>query len=658
MKWLNDGSLLPLFLCLLFIFPGLSFGSQDLDSQRKAFLAAERLLSSGDLKGYDSSKAKLKHYPLYPYLEYKSLQLQLPQLDSSQVDDFLTTYADSPLSRQMRQRWLTRLAEKGKWWTYLVFYRPNMGVTLKCHYLTALLETGKVEKALKQAKDIWLYPRSRPDACDNILETWINAGQLTPELAWQRVALAMHASQGRFANYLRRYLSTEQQAWLKRWRELQRDPIQAIQSQPMLAGSPARNTILLDSFKRLVKRDTAQALDSWSKKFAKYPFSKKERYQAERALLLGLIRSDHPDLMTHLQAFTPGPEDEYLQESRIRSALKQQDWALILKWIDELPDSLKSSDRWRYWQARAHAKSGNNKTAQREFQALAKERSYHGFLAADWLDKTYRFDSTPLDLEQPAIDQLGKRPGLMRARELFQLGRYLDARREWQMAVRHLNRLDLKRASKLAQSWGWHDRAIFTLARTGYWDDLELRFPLEHMTLVEEKSEAKNIDNAWVFAVMRQESAFSSDAHSPAGARGLMQLMPATAKFIARKEKLKTPQRNHLYRPEVNITLGTAYLNHVYQELGGHQVLATAAYNAGPNNVRKWLPETTIPADIWVELIPFSETRRYTERVLSYAAIYDQRLNQPLQRLSLRMPPIHSRSQIAAKEPSEKAVAL
>ena len=137
-----------------------------------------------------------------------------------------------------------------------------------------------------------------------------------------------------------------------------------------------------------------------------------------------------------------------------------------------------------------------------------------------------------------------------------------------------------------------------------------------------------------------------------------MQLMPATARFIARKEKIKAPQRNHLYRPEVNIALGTAYLNHVYQELGGHQVLATAAYNAGPNNVRKWLPKTTIAADIWVELIPFSETRRYTERVLSYAAIYDQRLNQPLQRLSLRMPPIHSRSQIAAKEPSEKAVAL
>jgi soluble lytic murein transglycosylase len=653
------GSVLPILLCLLFLFPGLGFGSQDLDSQRSAFLAAERILASGDLNQYSALKTSLKDYPLYPYLEYKALLRQLAKLDSSQVDAFITTYADSPLSTQMRRVWLSQLADKGKWWTYLVFYRPNMGTALQCHQLTALLETGKTEKALKQAKAIWLHPRSRPDECDTILDTWINAGHLTPELAWKRVALAMQASQGRFAHYLKRHLSPEQQATLDLWSELQRDPARAFnQPQPLLDGSHARNTILLDSFKRLVRRDTDVALDSWQKVVALHPFSKEQHYQAQRALMLGLIRKDHPDLMTQLHAFTPTLSDELLHENRLRGALKKQAWPQLLAWINELPDTLKHSDRWRYWQARATAETGDDKTAQSLFQALSKERSYHGFLAADLLDQTYRFDSTPLDLEQSSIDSLAQRPGLMRARELFQLGRFVDARREWQMAIRHLNRLDLKRVSKLAQSWGWHDRAIFTLARTGYWDDLELRFPLEHMTLVEEKSNAKDIDNAWIFAVMRQESAFSSDARSPAGAMGLMQLMPATAKFIARKEHIKAPKRAHLVRPELNITLGTAYLNHVYQQLGTNQVLATAAYNAGPNNVLKWLPDTTLPADIWVELIPFNETRRYTERVLSYAAIYDQRLNQPLQRLSLRMPPIHPRSQLAAKEVNGKDVAL
>ncbi|MCW8944401.1 MAG: transglycosylase SLT domain-containing protein [Sedimenticola sp.] len=658
MKRLKYGSLLPMVLCLLVLFPGTVLSRGDLDSQRKAFLALERTLAAGNLSEYNRKKTKLKMYPLYPYLEYKSLRLQFDQLDSSRVDDFITTYADSPLSRQLRKRWLSRLADKGKWWTYLVFYRPNLGTTLKCHYLTALLETGKVEKALKEAKGIWLHARSRPDACDTILETWINTGHLTPALAWKRVELAMQASQGRFANYLKRYLTPEQQALLTLWHALQRDPQQALKPQPLLTGDPAHNTILLDSFKRLVRRDTEVALSSWTQQLSNHSFSKSEHYQAQRALMLGLIRSNHPDLLTHLKNIKPAPDDERLHESRLRGALKNQAWPEIVQWIAELPEPLKQSDRWQYWQARALSETGNKAAAQETFQALAKERSYHGFLAADRQDNKYRFDSTPLDLEQKAIDQLAKRPGLMRARELFQLGRFLDARREWQMTIGQLNRLDLKRVSKLAQSWGWHDRAIFTLARTGYWDDLELRFPLEHMTLVEEKSSAKDLDNAWVFAVMRQESAFSSDAHSPAGARGLMQLMPATAKYIAKKEKLKAPKKSHLYQPEVNITLGTAYLNYVYRQLGMNQVLATAAYNAGPHNVRKWLPDATLPADIWVELIPFNETRRYTERVLSYAAIYDQRLNQPLQRLSERMDPIEPRSEIAAKAVSGKAVAL
>lgn len=653
------GRVLSIGLWLLFLFPGTGSSSQDLDTQRKAFLAVEKILATGDMSRYNSLKTSLKDYPLYPYLEYKALQLQLTRLDSSQADAFITRYADSPLSRQMRRKWLSQLADRGKWWTYLVFYRPNLGTTLKCHYLTALMETGKTEQALKQAEAIWLHPRSRPDACNTILDTWINAGRLTPELAWKRAALAMQVGQGRFALYLKRYLSTEQQATFDLWRELQRDPVQAFNKpQPLLEGSSARNSIMLDSFKRLARRDVDAALAIWQKIVAHHPFRKRQHYQAQRALMLGLIRNDHPDLLAHLGTFTPSLDDERLHESRLRGALKQQAWPQLLTWINELPDTLKHADRWRYWEARARTETGDKQSAQGILQALAKERSYHGFLAADLLDQAYRYDATPLDLEQSGIDRLAKRPGFLRARELFQLGRFVDARREWQMSIRQLNRLDLKRVSKLAQSWGWHDRAIFTLARTGYWDDLELRFPLEHMTLVEEKSNAKALDNAWIFAVMRQESAFSSDAQSPAGAMGLMQLMPATAKFIARKENLKTPKKTRLVRPELNITLGTAYLNHLYQQLGTNQVLATAAYNAGLNNVRKWLPETTLPADIWVELIPFNETRRYTERVLSYAAIYDQRLHQPLQRLSARMPPIYPTGQLAAKEVNEKDVAL
>lgn len=645
-------------LWLLVLLPILCFADSDLDRQRSAFVAAERSLAAGDMEKFQHIKATLQDYPLLPYLEFQALQKKLAGLSSDQVDDFITRYADSPLAPRMRRLWLKELARRGKWWTYVVFYRPKLGVTYQCHYLTALLETGKREKALAETTPIWLHGQSRPEACDRILETWIDAGQLTPALAWKRVELAMQGSRSGLANYLKRYLNPDQQARLEAWQALQQDPRRIASIATSLPAGDSRPPILLDGFKRLVRRDIDSAITTWQRLQQTIPFSDQERYQGQRALLLGLIREEHPDALAALDAFNPRNKDQRLHESRLRLALKKRAWPTLLKWIAVLPDDLRESDRWRYWQARALAESGNQAKAEARFGDLAKERSYHGFLAADRLDQPYRYDSTPLELEQATIDRLAQRPALQRARELFQLGRFLDARREWNVGVRNLKKIDLKRVSKLAQSWGWHDRAIFTLARTGYWDDLELRFPLEHQTLVTEKSAETDLDRSWVFAVIRQESAFASDAHSSAGARGLMQLMPNTARFIARKAKLKKPRLAQLMRPEVNISLGTAYLNHVYQQLGEHQVLATAAYNAGPRNVMKWLPEATLPADIWVELIPFNETRRYTERVLSYAAIYDQRLHQPLQRLSDRMSPVGPREQLAAKSINGRDVTL
>ncbi len=645
-------------LWLLVLLPILCFADSDLDRQRSAFVAAERSLAAGDMEKFQHIKATLQDYPLLPYLEFQALQKKLAGLSSDQVDDFITRYADSPLAPRMRRLWLKELARRGKWWTYVVFYRPKLGVTYQCHYLTALLETGKREKALAETTPIWLHGQSRPEACDRILETWIDAGRLTPALAWKRVELAMQGSRSGLANYLKRYLNPDQQARLEAWQALQRDPRRIASIAASLPAGDSRPPILLDGFKRLVRRDIDSAITTWQRLQQTIPFSDQERYQGQRALLLGLIREEHPDALAALDAFNPTNKDQRLHESRLRLALKKRAWPTLLKWIAALPDDLRESDRWRYWQARALAESGNQAEAEARFDDLAKERSYHGFLAADRLDQPYRYDSTPLELEQATIDRLAQRPALQRARELFQLGRFLDARREWNVGVRNLKKIDLKRVSKLAQSWGWHDRAIFTLARTGYWDDLELRFPLEHQTLVTEKSAETDLDRSWVFAVIRQESAFASDAHSSAGARGLMQLMPNTARFIARKAKLKKPRLAQLMRPEVNISLGTAYLNHVYQQLGEHQVLATAAYNAGPRNVMKWLPEATLPADIWVELIPFNETRRYTERVLSYAAIYDQRLHQPLQRLSDRMSPVGPREQLAAKSVNGRDVTL
>ena len=297
------------------------------------------------------------------------------------------------------------------------------------------------------------------------------------------------------------------------------------------------------------------------------------------------------------------------------------------KWISALPRELADSERWRYWRARALEGSGDQEKAQAILEELAGERSYYGFLAADRTGRPYHLLHQPLEVSLYRVGHLSIKPGVRRARELFLLNRFLDARREWRMATADLDNQDLQAAAKIAQSWDWYDQAIFTLARTGYWDDLELRFPIEHDQYVDRAVDKRQLDKSWIFAVVRQESAFASDARSSAGALGLMQLMPGTAKSVARRLKLPTPGKRKLLRPSINIELGTAYLRQVLDRLDDNAVLET---------------------------IPFSETRRYTQLVLSYSVIYDERLGREPRRLENSMPPVQPLETVATRTSGDR----
>jgi soluble lytic murein transglycosylase len=235
------------------------------------------------------------------------------------------------------------------------------------------------------------------------------------------------------------------------------------------------------------------------------------------------------------------------------------------------------------------------------------------------------------------ISAMLARPGIQMAQELYQMGQVTDARRQWIWTMRRMNNRDLAVAAVIAQQWGWHDRAILTVAKSDHQDDLELRFPLLYRDVIETNASEAGIDPSWVYGVVRQESAFVADARSSAGALGLMQLMPATGKLTGRK--LNIPIRNNraLLNIENNLRLGAGYLKEVLGRNKGNQVLATASYNAGPNRVSSWMPQRSMEADIWVELIPYSETRDYVKNVMSYTTVYDHRLGSRPERLRNRM---------------------
>jgi soluble lytic murein transglycosylase len=609
--------------------------------QRTLYVAAEQALTKGSLDKYQTYKKQLKNYPLYPYLAYTEMVQNFDRVSAYSVDSYLKNYSDIPISNRLRSKWLNYLAKKERWKEYIRFYIPTSQAKKQCHYLQALINTGKSRKALKQVTSVWLSGDSRPDACDPVFKAWRNAGHMTESLVWQRIEMAINKRHSKLARYLSKFLPKKQKLTVDLWRKVMRDPGIILSQRKFKKDDERTQKILAYGIARLASKDAIKALSAWDSIQPSYPFTEQQKNHISRQIGLKLARQNHPTALKFLSSMPTQAKNLKVQETGIRVALKSNNWEAVLDWVNKLPKTEQENENWQYWKARALIHGKKPGKADKILTQLAKSRSYYGFLAADKLGVNYHLANIPFNVSQSALDSLWKIPALSRAHEFHALNRLTEARREWREATKDFDEYNLKVAARLARNWGWHDRAIFTLSRAKYWDDLSTRFPLAHKNFVTEGAHKQDIEPAWVYAVVRQESAFIADAYSSAGAMGLMQLMPRTAKQVARQQKHRLKNTAELLNAQTNIKLGTAYLRSVMNKLDNHTVLATAAYNAGPHRVKQWLPEgTSIPADIWVETIPFNETRKYLRRVLSYTVIYEQRLGFPQTTLRERMRPI------------------
>jgi soluble lytic murein transglycosylase len=608
--------------------------SLTLDNQRGAFVAAERAIKQGDYGEYRRLKAGLKDYPLYAYLLYDEALGHVKRSEAGPVLAFLEHYGDSPLADRIRARWLRHLAKRNDWRDYAQVYQESSNSELQCLYLRALMETGRVDEMLDQVEPLWLYGKSRPAACDPAFNAWRAAGRLTTKLVWGRIELAMEENNTKLARYLERYLPSADKALLGQWLKVHSSPTLVTDRNRFTRNHPMRQKVLIHGVERLVRSEGAEsALNVWRNIKGRYPFSEEEAASVEGRIALQLMWDDNPKALAYLASVPAAHRDETLIDTGVREAVGLKQWQHIVDLIAATPVD-ERNEYQRYWYGRSLEKLGRPDEAEPILRELAKERTYHGFLAADRVGLPYHLDNIPVPVDQALLARVENLPAVQRARELFALRRMVDARREWYKMLKSMDVEEKKAFSKLAQGWGWHSRAIFTLAKTDYWDDLDLRFPLEHKRHIQPIASERALDFSWVFAVVRQESAFIPDARSHSGALGLMQLMPGTANDVARKLKMKRPGRSELIKPEVNITLGTSYLREMLDRLGQHPILATAAYNAGPHRVVRWLPDGLVPADEWVATIPFTETRGYVERIMAYTVIYDARLGFEPRRLA------------------------
>ncbi|WP_246194613.1 transglycosylase SLT domain-containing protein [Allochromatium palmeri] len=609
---------------------------------REGFLAAESALERGDLATFQTLANELRADPLYPYLLFAELTRDLDQAPDARIESFLADYPDTPLAERLRLAYLRRLADAGRWADYARLYQPDDSVERRCLFLRALIETGRAEEALPEVEPIWLSSQSRPDACDSVFAHWSAAGHLTTERVWARIRLALEAGRPGLARYLGQRLPESERPWLALWLSIDREPERILDASRFQETHPMRAAILAHGIVTLARSDlerAALALRRLEPELANDPAA---REQAQVAVGRALTESGDRLGLLYWDAVEPNADNLPEQERRLRAAIRLRAWDWLAKWIERLPDGEIKRERWLYWLGVAQEFLGHSETARATLTEAARERSFWGFMAADRLDQPYNLDHRPVPVAPERLQTLAQDPAYRRILALDQLGREVDVRREWRTLAGRLDSDGLMVAARLAHERGWHDQAIVMLARSGYWDDLEIRFPLAYRDLAAEQAWQIGIEPDWIQAVMRQESVFARTIASPAGAVGLMQLMPATAVEVAAELGLAKPSRWDLLDPERNITLGSAYLTRMRDRFG-HAALATAAYNAGPARVSRWLPETCMEADLWIASIPFAETRGYVERVLTYRILYAERLGLEPRRLRELLPPVPGR---------------
>jgi soluble lytic murein transglycosylase len=633
-------------------------GPPDYTQERLDFWQARTALTKGNLAAYQSNLERLQDYPLVGYLYYDYLLPRLSQVPPREVQDFLLRFDDTPISARLRSAWLHELGRSGRWDTYLETYQAadEQDTALNCYALRARLSGMDVRDPpqdwLAGVEKLWLVGRSQPDECTPLFTAWRKGGHLSTDLIWQRITLAMENRELDLAGYLAKELDAEGQRWVARWQRMYKAPEDMLQHPDYVSDVAKARTIVRYGIKRLARDDAALAAAQWEQLKTRYTFSAEESAMTERDIAIAAALERLPEALSLLSAVDDSQVDEKVRQWRVRSAVAQQDWPAVLKWIETMNDAERAMGDWRYWKARAlqnlttapadASVQGDPKILAKEiYTELARERTYYGFLANDQLGNAYEIEADPILVSAEEMTRFLSLPNMVRIEELKQLGMDTEFYSEWQYALSRFDQRQLEVAAVVAHRWGWYDRAIFASAKANHRDDLELRFPLLYKEAVYANAAQSNLDPAWVYGVIRQESAFAPEARSSAGALGLMQLMPATGRKVAKGIKVRLKNTGQILDTDKNIRLGTAYLREVLDENNGHQALATASYNAGPHRVRQWLPAATLPADIWVETIPFTETRNYVQQVMAFTTIFSQRLGREIVPLRARMPDVH-----------------
>jgi soluble lytic murein transglycosylase len=612
---LRRATIITVLFSLVLPYSGFTYSTEN--TSHKAFLSLEKKAKKSNKKTFYKAFNNTDH-PLKPYAEATYLARNPRLANTSEINRFLRTYQGTPLEWKVRTQWLEYLQKKDRKAMYIKAYKPTKNAVINCTYLTYQLQLGAPKKAIfSQVDELWNVAKSQPKECDLLFGLWRKAGNLDQTLLWQRITQVSEKGDTSLLPYLGKLMPANERYLAELYRKVRQDPSAAAGLYRYTNRSEKEAQIALYGVKRLVWRDRDLALKAWPKLNKMFVYSDQQKQALYYDFALALAAGKHPKARFYLNKVAPQKHDKKLMQWQLSTLLRAQDWHGIIAY--SIGKEVNNS--YQYWLAYAYEKTNKKQKAQQLWSELSTKRNYYGFLSASRLNRAVALENKAPVVNQDAQKLVAGHPAFKRATALYELDRFYSARREWNYLIAGSTKEEQLAAASLASAMGWHDRVIRVMSQLGEYNVLDYRFPTPYSEQFTRFSRRNKIDQDWAYAISRRESSFASDAHSSAGAIGLMQLLPSTAGYV-NKAKVS---RNQLKKPSVNIRLGTQYLDYLKKKSKGNEVIATASYNAGYRKVKSWLPKEAVDFDIWVEGIPYRETREYVKNVYAYRQVYSSR---------------------------------
>ena len=620
----------------------------------EAILEMSQAFKQGNVKRLSTLLPQVRGHVLEPWGAYWELRARLELASPREIEEFLTRYAGTYQEDRLRNDWLALLGQRGEWGSFMAEYpnfRMNDDRSVRCYALLTEFNSGRLDVAF-EVQALWLAQREADDGCAAAAEQQIKAGKLNPESAWLRARIGMESERQRIATQAVGLLNAELA-----------NTVSAIYAKPrpylegkLLALRPrTKELVTLALIRFAVSDPDAAAIESNKLRW------KTQLTPEERSWVWGVIgKHAAMHLSDRALGYFLHGEDKLMQDDqlawKVRAALRAGDWAQVSSAIAAMSEAQRKDATWIYWQARSLIKLAKNDADRAQVKnLLASIAGINGFypqLAAEELGQRVSVPERPTALSAEEKDAARLNPGLRRALYAIQIGLRSEGVREWNYSTNlhrpgGMNDRELLAAADLACQHEVWDRCINTSERTKGVIDFAQRYPLPHQDAVLQRTAQIGLDPAFVYGLIRQESRFVLDSHSSVGAAGLMQIMPATALWTAKKIGLTNFKLQQLGERDTNIAIGTGYLKLLLDNFDGSMPLVAAAYNAGPGRPRSWRGqngEAPLAAAIWIENVPFSETRDYVKKVLSNTTSYAALISGQPQSLKSRLGQIGPRS--------------